>query len=122
MPDSLRGRFTLLFVAFVLLVLVSVGATYIGLETQRQDALIINLAGRQRMLIQQMGRLAFEAGAGQDTVNAALQESEKMFTQTLQALRDGGAGPLPAFWRGHHSAQAGPEAGHGPGSGFFCLE
>jgi two-component system nitrate/nitrite sensor histidine kinase NarX len=95
MPESLQGRFTLLFVAFALLVLVSVGATYFGLETQRQDALIINLAGRQRMLIQQMGRLAFEAGAGEDTVNTALQESEKMFAQTLQALRQGGPAPYP---------------------------
>ncbi|PIV26723.1 MAG: hypothetical protein COS37_04960, partial [Anaerolineae bacterium CG03_land_8_20_14_0_80_58_20] len=49
---------TLLFVAFALLVLVSVSATIWGVETQRQDALVINLAGRQRMLTQQMARLA----------------------------------------------------------------
>lgn len=93
MLKSLQGRLSLLFIAFVLLVLISVGATVWGVETQRQDALVINLAGRQRMLTQQMARLAFEAGAGEQDVNAALQEVEGTFDQTLQALRDGGTAP-----------------------------
>lgn len=45
------------------------------------------------MLVQQMARLAFEAGAGEETVNAALQETEQTFDQTLHALRDGGDAP-----------------------------
>lgn len=93
MFKSLQGRLSLLFAAFVLLVVVSVGAMLWGSETQRQDALLINLAGRQRMLAQQMGRLAFEAGAGEDAVNAALQETEQTFDQTLRALRNGGEAP-----------------------------
>lgn len=90
MFKSLRASLTFLFIAFVLLVLISVGAMMWGLETQRQDALVINLAGRQRMLAQQMARLAFEAGAGQDVTNASLQEVEQTFDQTLRALLDGG--------------------------------
>jgi two-component system nitrate/nitrite sensor histidine kinase NarX len=90
---SIQGRLTLLFAAFALLVLVSVSATVWGLETQMQDALVINLAGRQRMLTQQMARLAFEAGAGENTANAALQETEQAFDQTLRALMDGGTAP-----------------------------
>ncbi len=93
MLKSLQARLTLLFVAFVLLVLISVGAMFWGLETQRNDALLINLAGRQRMLAQQMARLAFEAGMGEDVTNAALQETEQTFDQTLRALRDGGTAP-----------------------------
>lgn len=93
MLKSLQGRLTLLFVAFVLLVVVSVGAMMWGSETQRQDALLVNLAGRQRMLVQQMARLAFEAGAGEDITNAALQETEQTFDQTLRALMDGGEAP-----------------------------
>src|SRR3990172_4314625 len=93
MLKSLQARLTLLFAAFVLLVLVSVGAMMWGSETQRQDALLINLAGRQRMLTQQMARLAFEAGEGEDVTNAALQETEQTFNQTLRALRDGGEAP-----------------------------
>lgn len=93
MFKSLQSKLTLLFTAFVLLVLVSVGATMWGLETQRQDALVINLAGRQRMLTQQMARLAFEVSAGEDTINASLQEVEQTFEQTLRALLDGGTAP-----------------------------
>jgi methyl-accepting chemotaxis protein len=55
---SIRGRLGLLFLAFVLLVSFSVGATYWSVSTQRKDALIINLAGRQRMLTQKMTWLA----------------------------------------------------------------
>lgn len=93
MLKSLQARLTLLFVAFTLLVLISVGAMMWGSETQRQDALLINLAGRQRMLAQQMGRLAFESGSGETIPNAALQEAEQTFDQTLHALRDGGDAP-----------------------------
>ena len=93
MFKSLQTRLTLLFAAFVLLVLISVGAMMWGLETQRQDALVINLAGRQRMLAQQMARLAFEAGEGQDFTNASLQEAERTFDKTLRALLDGGPAP-----------------------------
>jgi nitrate/nitrite-specific signal transduction histidine kinase len=91
--NSLQTRLSLLFAAFTLLVLISVGATVWGVETQRQDALVINLAGRQRMLTQQMARLAFESGAGENTANAALQETEQTFDQTLRALLDGGTAP-----------------------------
>ena len=93
MLKSLQGKLTLLFTAFFLLVLISAGATIWGVETQRQDALVINLAGRQRMLTQQMARLAFESGAGEDATNAALQEVEGTFDQTLRSLRDGGTAP-----------------------------
>jgi nitrate/nitrite-specific signal transduction histidine kinase len=96
MLKSLQGRLNLLFSAFVLLVLVSVAAMIWGLEAQRQDALVINLAGRQRMLTQQMARLAFEAGASQDVTNASLQEVEQNFDQTLRALLDGGMAPYLA--------------------------
>lgn len=90
---SLHGRLTLLFLAFVLLVLISLSAMMWGLETQRQDALVVNLAGRQRMLVQQMARLAFEAGTGEDITNAMLAEAEQTFDQTLQALMQGGEVP-----------------------------
>ena len=66
MIHRLQVQLTILFTAFVLLVLVSVGVTYWGLQTQRQDALVINLAGRQRMLIQQMTRLSFQLQDGDE--------------------------------------------------------
>ena len=89
----LQVQLTALFTAFVLLVLISVGITYWGLQTQQQDALVINLAGRQRMLIQQMTRLSFQLQGGDESASAALQESEQIFSQTLSALRNGGNAP-----------------------------
>ena len=50
MFQRFQVQLTVLFIAFVLLVLTSVGVTYWGLQAQQQDALVTNLAGRQRML------------------------------------------------------------------------
>lgn len=93
MIKRLQTQLIFLFIAFTALVLVSVGVTYWGLQTQQQDALVINLAGRQRMLIQQMTRLSFQLQGGDETASAALQESEKIFSQTLSALQNGGTAP-----------------------------
>ena len=93
MMHRLQIQLTILFTAFVLLVVVSVGLTFWGLQTQRQDALVINLAGRQRMLAQQMTRLALQFQGGDDSAPAALQESRQTFQQTLSALQNGGTAP-----------------------------
>lgn len=93
MIQRLQTQLILLFIAFVSLVVISVSVTYWGLQTQQQDALIINLAGRQRMLVQQMTRLAFQLQDGDESTSAALQESEQIFRQTLSALQNGGTAP-----------------------------
>lgn len=93
MMQRLQVQLTILFATFVLLVVVSVGVTYWGLQMQQQDALVINLSGRQRMLAQQMTRLVLLWKGGDETVLAALQESEQIFSQTLYALRNGGTAP-----------------------------
>lgn len=95
MFKSLQTQLTLLFAAFVLLVVVSVGAMMWGSETQRQDAALINLAGRQRMLAQQMARLALDADQAR-VVDRALLDVEQTFEQTLHALLEGGAAPYPS--------------------------
>ena len=95
MLQSIQGRLRLLFSAFVALVVISVSAMYWGLETQREDALVINLAGRQRMLVQQMTRFAMQwVASGRDDGLAALREAESTFDLTLSALR-GGGGNVP---------------------------
>jgi len=81
----------LLFLAFFLLIAISVAATFWATETQKMDALIINLAGRQRMLGQQMIRLALEIEKeGVDDHALELKNSADSFEQTLQALKNGG--------------------------------
>jgi two-component system nitrate/nitrite sensor histidine kinase NarX len=92
--SSIQGRFTLLLVAFSLLVIVSVGVTIWSLETQRRDASVMNLAGRQRMLAQQMTREALEIGLGEGGPHIQnLQEAIQTFESTLTALRNGGPAP-----------------------------
>lgn len=88
--SSVQERLGLIFCLFLLLLLISVGVTYINLTQQKQDSRIINLAGRQRMLIQQMVRLANGFPNSPTAESAALlQESTAEFEQTLTALRTG---------------------------------
>ena len=93
MIQRLQVQLTILFAAFVLLIIISVGVTYWGLQTQQQDALVINLSGRQRMLVQHMTRLALQLQDGDEYASATLQETEQVFSETLSALRNGGTAP-----------------------------
>lgn len=49
MIKRLQTQLIFLFIAFTAPALVSISVTYWGLKTQQQDALVINLAGRQRI-------------------------------------------------------------------------
>ena len=94
--NHLRQRMGLLFLVYFLLVIFSVIATFLTIETEKQDALLINVAGRQRMLIQQMTKEALQLK--DDRVEArthalALQEAATTFDQTLLALTNGGQVP-----------------------------
>jgi len=95
---SLRERIGLLFVAFFLLVAVSVAAMVLVIEAQQKDALVINLAGRQRMLLQAMTRHALELEKRLDEVQhrTALIEAAGVFESTLDALENGGPAPYTA--------------------------
>jgi len=84
--DSIQGRIYLIYVSFALLIVLSVGATFWVIQTQEMDALVINLAGRQRMLTQKITWLALAQPENPD-----LKASVQLFEQTLSALRDGGA-------------------------------
>ena len=82
---SLHTQLGLVFLGFLLLVISSVAVTFWLVQTQQNDAAIINLAGRQRMLAQQMTRLALT-----DPDNPELTETITRFEQTLAALMNGG--------------------------------
>ena len=91
---SIQAWLILIFLAFFLLVSVSVAATLWGIDTQAKDALVINLTGRQRMLIQQMNRLALEADRERSPLELQnLQDSADTFEATLVALKNGGEAP-----------------------------
>ena len=91
---SIQARMGLLFVSFFILVAISVGATLWGVKAQNTDALVVNLAGRQRMLVQQMARLTKEIEVNASEAHIALLlESMETFEQTQHVLRFGGATP-----------------------------
>ncbi len=92
---SIQNKLGGLFIVFFLLVAISVSATYIALRRQSEDALVINLAGRQRMLIQAMTRYTLEIERHPDdlTLRDHLHSAMKQFDATLTALAAGGSAP-----------------------------
>lgn len=94
MTSSLWGRMGLLFLAFFLLVSISAAATFWIIDTQNQDALVINLAGRQRMLVEQMAKDALQIQAYRSVdLIGQMQARADTFDQTLRALMNGGPAP-----------------------------
>jgi len=87
--NRVAGLLRLLFLSFFLLVLVSAGGTVWGLHAHSSDALVINLAGRQRMLIQWLTRLAASPKPGL-LEREALSNAAAAFDETLYALQFGG--------------------------------
>lgn len=85
MVHSLRVQLGAIFWGFLLLVTVSVTATFSALHTQRDDATVINLAGRQRMLTQQMVWLVLTQPDSPE-----LETAVSRFEQTLYVLQVGG--------------------------------
>lgn len=82
---SLRTQLSLIFLGFLLLVISSVAVTFWLAQTQQNDAVLINLTGRQRMLAQQMTRLALT-----DPDNPERDAIMSQFEQTLLLLMSGG--------------------------------
>src|SRR3990172_13268958 len=94
------------FLGFLLLVAASVAVTFAALETQREDALVINLAGRQRMLIQKMTLevLGVQIGANPAYYEDLHETAHDYFEQTLDALISGG----PALYDGDRTVNLPP--------------
>jgi two-component system, NarL family, nitrate/nitrite sensor histidine kinase NarX len=92
---SIQVRLGILFVLFFLLLTVSVGVTLWSLQSQAEDALMVNLAGRQRMLVQQMTRMALEIQNNTE-ISSALVETSQFFEETLHAFQSGGRVFYPA--------------------------
>ncbi len=94
MKWSLRFQISVLLGAFALLVLVASGATLWGVQTQAQDALVINLSGRQRMLVERMAFLSIEVTHEiRPEYAAELQAAAETFERTLSAFEQGGETP-----------------------------
>jgi len=89
--SSTRAKLLAVFASFLLLVTASVAATWVSVGTQATDGLVINLAGRQRMLTQKMTKAVLGTARGQrEEYQSELAETVDLFEQALVALLDGG--------------------------------
>jgi methyl-accepting chemotaxis protein len=102
MFSTISSRMIAILTAFALLLGAGALASHIVLKRQADDALIVNLAGRQRMLTQKMtkegAQMLNAAHEGSESALAAqrdqLSNTLRVFEMTLIALRDGGPAPL----------------------------
>jgi ABC-type transporter Mla subunit MlaD len=93
---SLFVRFAIAMSGMALALALSAGATLRTVASQKADGLVINLAGRQRMLTQKYTKeslaMAVAAeGEAREKTAAGRDRTAKLFEATLAALRDGGA-------------------------------
>ncbi|WP_034624363.1 methyl-accepting chemotaxis protein [Maridesulfovibrio hydrothermalis] len=92
---SLKFRLAASFVGlFAIVLCMFAGTTYVTLS-QKDDGLVINLAGRQRMLSQKMTKevlLFMQNGA--DASKAQVKKTGQIFSGTLRALSRSGKAPL----------------------------
>ncbi|MBT1247710.1 MULTISPECIES: methyl-accepting chemotaxis protein [unclassified Thermosipho (in: thermotogales)] len=65
-------------------------STYVITNSQKFDSLIVNLAGRQRMLTQKMSKESLIISHGDMSYKEKLSKTMKLFETTLYALKDGG--------------------------------
>ncbi len=100
LPLKVRLSFSL--GALVVVLLGAVGSTLVTVQAQKADGLIINLAGRQRMLTQKYTKESYAqlsvqlAGAAEGSelaskARGARGKTGELFAITLKALRDGGS-------------------------------
>lgn len=86
---------------FIAIIVAMFAATYISSQKQADDGLLINLAGRQRMLTQKMAKelhhymfVSEKAGEPDQASMEKTRATMKIFSMTLSALKDSGKAPL----------------------------
>ncbi len=96
---AIRYRLGLIVVALSLIILGMFLVTWYTTSAQKADGLVINLAGRQRMLSQKMSKELFLSAHQTDNATKEKYKSDalntmKVFDATLSALKDSGSAPL----------------------------
>ena len=100
MKKSLIAKLILpLFVFAGMLAVVYISTLKIT-SLQKADSLVVNLAGRQRMLTQKMAKEALILKQnGSKAVKKSLLNTIKVFDTTLKSLTYGGEAPLDLEWK-----------------------
>jgi two-component system nitrate/nitrite sensor histidine kinase NarX len=89
---SIRAKLSAVFIGFLLIGAGSVAATFLTVRAQTADARVINLAGRERMLVQEITKAVL--GIAQERPSdyqTELRQAADLFDRTLVALLDGGS-------------------------------
>jgi len=86
--NSLRKKFLITLVSILLVNLIASFYALRAISVQRADGVVINLAGRQRMLSQRMTKEALMLQADVHS-KVALQDTVKLFDKTLAGLIHG---------------------------------
>ena len=99
MPKTISFRVFIILLLFTILPIGGYLATNGVLTRQSDDGLVVNLAGRQRMLTQKMTKelLIFseiEDPAEQQTQRLQIEKTVRIFNATLYALQSGGGAPI----------------------------
>ncbi|ASJ15661.1 hypothetical protein A3L04_00500 [Thermococcus chitonophagus] len=77
-------------VIMLLLNIASVSGVFMYIEKSKSDGIVIDVAGRQRMLTQKMSKEALIVALGRDEYRKTLGETAKLFDESLNALLNGG--------------------------------
>ena len=92
---SIKVKQVLLMVGFSLIVVFMFASTVMVSGEMAHDGLVINLAGRQRMLSQKISKEVLAFAQNPSRKNAAtIENTAKVFDLTLAALTDSGEAPL----------------------------
>ncbi|MCK5540489.1 MAG: type IV pili methyl-accepting chemotaxis transducer N-terminal domain-containing protein [Deltaproteobacteria bacterium] len=99
---SIKNKLGLIIGSLILIIALMFVLTLIATNQQKSDGLVINLAGRQRMLTQKMTKEALaislkrkqSVNAGLKAETANLKNTMAVFDVTLKALKDSGDAPL----------------------------
>lgn len=98
---SIKFKLRAIAGVFVLIIAAMFIATYINTQKQADDGLLINLAGRQRMLTQKMSKelhhfmyVSEKSGTPDQASMNQVRSTMKVFDMTLSALKDSGKAPI----------------------------
>lgn len=98
---SISVKLRIIAAVFVVLIMAMFGATFFTTQNLADDGLLINLAGRQRMLSQKMSKelhhfmyVSAQKGSPDQSSIDQVRRTMKVFDMTLSSLTTGGKAPL----------------------------
>ncbi len=98
MQIGIRGKILSIISIIIVLILINIIAVLTTIEFKKNDAFIINIAGRQRMLSQNISKTLFMIEYSRENnsyneikkLEEELKKSEKLFEETLMIFENGG--------------------------------